>query len=77
MNQNYTFDPRKMLEVYQNNSHFRLKHLHAFANRLRTKHILGEQNAEYRKELEWVLECTIRTIQEVKDEIYMDGTHDI
>lgn len=62
-----------MKEEYINNPRLRLKHLQDFAFRLRTKHILGEENPDYRKELEFILERCVETIKQVKSELFMEG----
>lgn len=61
---------------YAENPKVRLRELMAFAYRLRTEHILGEEDQEYRKELNHLLNRTMETIEEVREEIFMTGKDD-
>jgi hypothetical protein len=70
------YTPRPMLAKYEDNPKLRLKHLMAFRERLMNHHILGEQDYEYRKELEFVLERCNETITEVRGLIFMKGIDD-
>ncbi len=60
-----------MKDIYVDNPKLRLRHMQAFAERLRSKHILGEEDPEFRKELIWVLECTNREIEKAKAIMFM------
>lgn len=73
MEEDYKFDPSKMLPEYRENPKLRLKHLLEFRERLKTKHILGEQNKEYRRKLEHILVCCEDTIIAVRGMIWMQG----
>ena len=53
---------------YENNPELRLAHLYKFRDRVNEK-ILGEQNQEWRSELEFLLERTEVTIREVQEEL--------